>query len=273
MSSDKHNPLRAAPRQRQPFAEDFTRFFLRGLEALLPTLITLFVLTWLWNQLSDKLGQHITTGLRYTSKWVALQFSDQPAGYIKLYWDSTWDGHPWLVDTLGVFLAIVLVYLVGLLVGNLIGRTLWHMAEKAVMRLPLVRAIYPAVKQIIEFLLSDRQDRFRDSRVVAVQPHEGGIWSVGLVTGPGLSALNRSPGEETLTVFVPSSPTAFSGYVLIVPKRSVVDLPMTVEQVMRLLISGGVITPEISGTDDRGSHPADGRPASVSLTKEDAPRT
>jgi uncharacterized membrane protein len=84
--------------------------------------------------------------------------------------------------------------------------------------------------------------------VVAVQPHEKGIWSIGLVTGSGVRGLSQATGAEMVSVFVPSSPTAFSGYVLLVPRESVVELPMTVEEAMRLLVSGGVIAPdEIAG--------------------------
>ena len=89
----------------------------------------------------------------------------------------------------GVLLAILLVYIIGVFVGNFIGRTIWRLAEMAVMRIPLVRAIYPAVKQVTDFLLAERgHNQFAGSRVVAVQPHEKGIWSIGLVTGRGAQA-------------------------------------------------------------------------------------
>src|SRR5205823_1303164 len=88
-----------------------------------------------------------------------------------------------------------------------------------------------------------RSSQFQASRVVACQPHEKGIWSIGLVTGSGLRQLSDATSEEMVTVFIPSSPTAFSGYVRMVPRDSVVELPLTVEEAMRLLISGGVITP------------------------------
>jgi len=145
---------------------------------------------------------------------------------------------------LGVLLAVVLVYVVGVFVGNLLGRTAWRLAEHGVMKIPLIRAIYPAVKQVTDFLLSDKSNsQFQGSKVVAVEPHEKGIWSIGLVTGSGLRPLTDATGREMITVFVPSSPTAFSGYVLVVPKDSVVELPLKVEEAMRLLVSGGVITP------------------------------
>jgi len=147
----------------------------------------------------------------------------------------------------------LLVYIVGVFVGNLIGRTTWRLAEMAVLRIPLVRAIYPAVKQVTDFVLADREhSQFAGSRVVAVQPHEKGIWSIGLVTGPGLKPLTEAVGQEMVTVFVPSSPTAFSGYVLVVPRESVVELPMDVEEALRLLVSGGVLAPKLTIVDSHG---------------------
>ena len=227
------------------FQQDFRRFFTRGLAALMPTLITIFVLSWLWNQLYDKLGRPILESLKYGLKWVTIRFSDKPAAYVSRYWDDVWKDMPeWVLQLIGVVLAIVLVYIVGLVIGNLIGRTVYRIAEVGVMRIPLVRAIYPAVKQITDFVLAERQEQFLASKVVAVEPHAKGIWSIALVTGGGLKSLNDSTGEEMVTVFVPSSPTAFSGYVMIVPRKSLIELPLTVEEAMRLLVSGGVIAPQ-----------------------------
>jgi uncharacterized membrane protein len=140
-------------------------------------------------------------------------------------------------------LAVILVYIIGLFVGNLIGRTLWRLAELALMRIPVVRAIYPSVKQVTDFLLADRTNQFRQSRVVAVQHRAQNVWTIGLVTGAGVQTLSERAAESMLTVFVPSSPTAFSGYVVVVPRSNVIELPLTVEEALRLLISGGVIEP------------------------------
>ena len=228
-------------RQRVSFWEDFRRFFLSGMAALLPTLITLWLLTWAWSFLWESVGRHIIFGI----KWLWLSMAErglvrpEPAGYIGRYWSEEYL-HTRIV---GVLLAVLLVYIVGVFVGNFIGRTFYRLAEKAVMRIPLVRAVYPAVKQVTDFVLAKRKDPFAGSRVVAVQPHEQGIWSVGLVTGTGLKPLSDATGEEMVTVFVPSTPTAFSGYMMLVPRRSIVELPLTVEEAMRLLVSGGVIAP------------------------------
>jgi uncharacterized membrane protein len=242
--SSSTGPERAGPsaqRRRPRFAEDFRHLFVRGLAALLPTLITLSVIFWVWNFLWESLGRWVIVVIRYA--WYALQERDllEPvsSGYISRYWSDE------LLKTrlLGVGLALVLVYIVGFFLGNLIGRTFWRLMEQFVMKIPVVRAIYPAVKQVTDFVLADRRAAFVYSRVVAVQPHEKGIWSIGLVTGKGLPALSEQTGQEMITVFVPSSPTAFSGYVLVVPRNGVVELPLTVEEAMRLLISGGVIMP------------------------------
>jgi uncharacterized membrane protein len=231
-------------RARASFGEDFRRFFLRGLAAVLPTLITLWLLVWAWNFLWNYLGQYILVGIGWVWSLIAhptvVPFTTDT--YLLNYLENQLPG--WAVRTIGVVLAIVLVYVIGLIVGNFIGRTAWRLIEVAVMRMPLVRAIYPAVKQVTDFLLADRKNQFESSRVVAVQPHEKGIWSIGLVTGPGVPALTDSVGQEMISVFVPSTPTAFSGYVLVVPRDSVVELPLTVEEALRLLITGGVIAPD-----------------------------
>jgi len=224
------------------FGEDFRRFFLSGVAALLPTLITFWLLVWAWNFLWEYLGQHIIFGI----KWVWLRLASaglvtpQPAHYIGRYWS----GDDWSTRLLGVILAVLLVYFLGVLVGNFIGRAFYRLIETAVMRIPLVRAIYPSVKQVTDFVLRNRRSQFTASRVVAVQPHEKNIWSIGLVTGAGLKPLSDATGDEMVTVFVPSTPTAFTGYVLVVPRSGVVELPITVEEAMRMLVSGGVIVPE-----------------------------
>jgi len=228
-------------RQRLGFSEDFRRFFLRGLAALLPTLITLSLLWWVWNFLWDSLGRHLI----FAIKWMWLSLAEtgwvrpEPAGHIGRYWSDDL----FRTKLVGVLLAILAVYIVGVFVGNFIGRQMWRIAEVAVMKIPIIRAIYPAVKQVTDFVIADRSAQFASSRVVAVQPHEKGIWSIGLVTGPGLAPLSKATNEEMVTVFVPSSPTAFSGYVLVVPRQSVIELPLSVEEAMRLLVSGGVLMP------------------------------
>lgn len=221
---------------------------MRGLAALLPTLVTLWLLVWVYNFLWESLGQYLIEA-------IIEAFDKSGAGHpsaLHFMWEarrptqgpqlesSSLSVH--LTKFVGVMLSLILVYIIGVFVGNFIGRSMWRMVEVGVLRIPLVRAIYPAVKQVTDFLLAERSSQFQSSRVVAVQPHEKGIWSIGLVTGSGLRSLSDATGQEMVTVFVPSSPTAFSGYVLVVPRTEVIELPLKVEEAMRILVSGGVLS-------------------------------
>ncbi len=241
--SDPRVPPDGSHTRKVGFGDDFRRFFVRGLATLLPTLITLWLLVWVWNFLWSSVGIYIIWLIERV--WWTLGrkhiVPEVPAGEIaRRFRDSGFE------QPLGVLLAVLLVYIVGVFVGNLIGRTLWRVLERAVMRLPLVKAIYPAVKQVTDFLLADREPRtgqFSGSRVVAVQARSQGIWSIGLVTGSGYRPLNDAVQGDMVTVFIPSSPTSFSGYVVVAHREAVVDLPLTVEEVLRMLVSGGVIVP------------------------------
>lgn len=240
-----HNP-QPDRRRKVTFSEDFKRFFTRGLAALLPTLITLSIIWYILNFLWESIGWYLIKLIKQI--WLGLMeagwVNQTSAGHI----GRVWGEDQFQTRVVGVVLAILLVYIVGLLVGNLIGRTFWKAGEALVMKIPIIRAIYPAVKQITDWLLADRTAKFQSSRVVAVQPHEKGIWSIGLVTGSGLKPLDEKMGQEMVMVFCPNSPAAFSGYVLVVPRSQVLELPITVEEAMRLLVSGGVIVP---GRDDQ----------------------
>lgn len=227
-------------RERPGFAADFRRFFMRGLATLLPTLITFWLLVKIWDFLWETVGRPIIGVAGWVMKGgrITIPRGEEIDLYIRsLEWPQ------WALQLLGVGIAIVLVYMIGLLVGNLIGRTMWRLSEATLIRVPVIRAVYPAVKQITDYLLNDQNPQLASSRVVACQPHEQGIWSIGLVTGPGLPQLNDATGQDMVTVFIPSSPTAFSGYVIVVPRSGIVELPLKVEEAMRLLISLGVVHP------------------------------
>lgn len=268
-------PPRPGPR-RLGFAEDFKRFFLRGLATILPTLVTLWLLLWAWNFLWQNIGKYIINFIRIA--WYDAVARDwlpfQTTHYILWRLDDT----DFSTRVLGVVLSIVLVYIIGVFVGNLIGRAFWRIAERALLRIPLVRAIYPAVKQVTDFILADHAHQFQGSRVVAVQPHEQNIWSIGLVTSARQWTLGDGGPEEMMTVFVPSTPTSFSGYVLVVPRSKVVELPMTVEEAMRFLLSGGVIMPGEGKTAGRepaavaGDVSADPPPVRIQVQPLQPPR-
>jgi uncharacterized membrane protein len=143
----------------------------------------------------------------------------------------------------GFLIALVAVCIVGALLASVVGRTLWRMTERSIMNTPLLRRVYPYVKQITDFILTQEEQKKLFSRVVAVEYPRKGIWSIGFVTGSGLKKVVDNVKKEFLTVLIPTSPTPFTGFVITVPKKQTIDLDMTVEEALRFIVSGGVITP------------------------------
>ena len=143
---------------------------------------------------------------------------------------------------IGFIIAIILVYLLGRMLGSFLGRRMWQLFERTVQRIPGFKQVYPFVKQVTEFLIGEKKLEF--SRVVAVPYPRKGIWSVGLVTGAGFRRVTDETKEDLLTIFIPSSPTPVTGYVIYVRKEEVIDLPITIEEALRFTASGGVIVPD-----------------------------
>ena len=227
------------------FREDFRRFFLRGLAAVLPTLLTVSILIYVFSKIQDYIGQYINIGLYWliAKIWMLVENPTDEASrrllanHIKDYWE-TWSRYWWW---LGFVLAFVAIYIFGRFVGSFIGRAIWRMVEATFLKLPLVRQLYPYVKQVTDFLFSEQKIEF--SRVVAVEYPRKEVWSLGLVTGPAMRTLSDATGEDLLTVFIPSSPTPVTGYTITVKRSDVIDLPLSVDDALRFTISGGVITP------------------------------
>ena len=228
----------------ESFGKDFKRFFLRGLAVFLPTMITLAIIIYVFRFVDKYVGQHLNTALR----WAVVQFyclsNKTPREWIgpDAVWQRVkdqWDEYH--LGWLGFVLAVFLVYLVGRLVASLVGRGIWRMIEQGFLRVPILRQIYPYVKQVTDFLLSER--KLELSRVVAVEYPRKGVWSLGLVTGPAMKTVGNSLRSDMLTVFIPSSPTPVTGYTITVRRDEVIDLPLSIDQALRFTVSGGVIMP------------------------------
>ncbi|MCC6285626.1 MAG: DUF502 domain-containing protein [Phycisphaerales bacterium] len=151
-----------------------------------------------------------------------------------------WWKSRWYLEATGLLVAIVLIYLAGLILGNFFGRRIYARLEKFLGRIPVWKHIYPHVKQLIDLLMGDRQIAFK--KAVLVQYPRPGIWSVGLVTGKPSDVVRDTTGRECLTVFVASTPTPFTGFTILVPVEEIVDLPITIDQAVRFVITAGVLS-------------------------------
>jgi len=213
------------------FWSDFRRRFSRGLATILPTVLTIALILWLFGTINEYVGKPISTG----TKWLAEKIWG--ASLIDAIWD---DYH---LAVVGFLLAIVVVYIVGLFVASYIGRFVWRSIESLLTRLPLIRQIYPSIKQVTDFVILNEKKKADFSRVVAVEYPRKGVWSIGFVTSGGLQTLRTALGGSILTVFVPSSPTPVTGYTVTLRRDEVIDLPLSVDEALRFTISGGVILP------------------------------
>ena len=219
----------------------FKSYFLRGLAVLLPTILTIWIFVWGYNFIQNNISVHIKRGL------------------VKLIMLAGGSGEElgrfWIDEALsiaGFLIALVAVFIVGALLASVVGRALWRMIERFIMNTPFLRRVYPYVKQITDFLLTDNKQKKMFSRVVAVEYPRKGIWSLGMVTGSGLKEVIDSVEKEFLTILIPNSPTPFTGFTIMVPKDQTIELDMTIEEAMRFAVSAGVIAPG-SGTENRGT--------------------
>ena len=145
------------------------------------------------------------------------------------------------VPGLGVVLSIGILLLTGMLAANLLGRRLVGLWEGILGRIPLVRTIYNAVKQISATLLDSQGKSFR--KVVLVEYPRRGIWSIGFLTREAVQVQAAGNREPMAAVFVPTTPNPTSGFIIMLPADSVHELDMTVEQGVKFIISMGVIIP------------------------------
>ncbi|WP_019623695.1 DUF502 domain-containing protein [Thioalkalivibrio thiocyanoxidans] len=141
----------------------------------------------------------------------------------------------------GIVVAIVVVFVTGVIVANIVGRKLVSVGESIVHRIPLVSSIYGAVKKVTETVLTDGGQAFR--KVVMIEYPRRGLWSVGFMTGVGYGEVQERTEREVITVFVPTTPNPTSGFVLLVPREEAVELDMTVEDGLKFVMSMGVVTP------------------------------
>lgn len=252
-------------------------YFLRGMAVLLPSILTIWLFVWGYTFIQEKISVHINRGLVHIIALAAnegVEISDEEireylletrpelkgnAGELEINAKrddvkrktrikklkgtlaKTWVDGPGSIT--GFIVGVIGVCIIGALLASYVGRSFWRTIEKFIMNTPFLRNVFPYVKQVTDFLLTNEEQKKLFSRVVAVEYPRKGIWSVGFVTGSGLEKVVNSVKREFLTVLIPTSPTPFTGFVITVLKKQTIDLDMTIEEALRFIVSGGVITP------------------------------
>ncbi len=148
---------------------------------------------------------------------------------------------PFSVPGLGLVILILFLILVGMMTAGFVGRLLVRTSERMLARMPVIRSVYGAVKQIFETVLAQQSNAFR--QVVLVEYPRRGIWCLGFVSGTTVGEVQNLTAEETVNVFLPTTPNPTSGFLLFVPRSDLVVLNMTVEEGIKMVVSGGIVTP------------------------------
>lgn len=146
------------------------------------------------------------------------------------------------IPGIGVLIAIVFLLAVGVLATNIMGRFFVRLGESILDRLPIIRSLYGATKQIFETVFADKADAFRE--VVMIEYPRKDMWVLGFLTGTSKGEVQDKTGPEVVNVFVPTTPNPTSGFLLFVPRKDIKIMDMTIEEGIKLIVSAGIITPE-----------------------------
>lgn len=148
---------------------------------------------------------------------------------------------PFGVPGLGLLVLFLCLIVVGWLTPGILGRQVVRLGERMLSGMPVIRSIYGATKQIVETIMSRQKNAFRE--VVLFEYPRRGSWALGFITGITEGEVQSITTDDTVNVFLPTTPNPTSGYLLFVPRKELVILDMTVEEGIKMVISGGIVTP------------------------------
>ena len=200
--------------------------FLSGLLVTIPLIATYFVLRFLFNALDGLLNPIVRGFLGYN------------------------------IPGLGAVVTLLLILLAGIITTNYAGALLYRWGDRLLARMPLIRVVYSATKQLMESVITPSTRAF--SEVVLVEYPRCGVYAIGFLAGG--NEIDRDGQRETMRlVFVPSTPTPFTGMVILVPEKDIYPIDMGVEEAIKLLVSGGIVAPpriviKDKIKNDEGSH-------------------
>jgi uncharacterized membrane protein len=197
-----------------------------GLILVTPIVVTVLIANWLFGFATNRLLKLI------------------PAKWLQAYPDVVF-------RVLTLLIVLILLYLIGLLTRNILGKRLYQLGDMLLVRIPFINKIYVSVRQISEALLDQSQSTFKE--VVAVEYPRVGVYSVGFITSSVPKAFEppKFAGANVVAVFIPTSPNPTSGWFVLVPRSEVHVLPCSVADGMKLVVSGGAVFPGTAPLDDR----------------------
>jgi uncharacterized membrane protein len=203
------------------------KYFITGLLIWVPLAITAWVLALIVRTMDQSL--------------LLLPASVRPENLLGVY-----------IPGIGVIATLFVVFLTGLVTANIIGQRLVRFWEGVLSRIPVVKSVYYSVKQVSDTLFSSSGEAFR--KALLVQYPREGIWTIAFQTGqPGGDVANYLMGEY-VSIYVPTTPNPTSGFFLMLPRKDVIELDMSVDEALKYIISMGVVAPPLHNPAGRAQN-------------------
>lgn len=187
------------------------KYLITGLLVWLPVVVTVYVLWWGFKFFDSVLGNAIT-------RFIGMR-----------------------IPGIGILTSLVLIFFTGLFAANYLGRRLIAFGDNLMTRIPLVRSVYLTVKQIVDAFLHGSNVAFQ--QVVLVEYPRPGMWAIAFMTSDVKNEIHEKTNEDIIAVFIPTTPNPTSGFLLYVPKQDVIFADMSVEDGLKMVVSGGIVTP------------------------------
>lgn len=202
-------------------AKRFRAYFFTGLLVLVPVVLTIYIIWNLFLAIDGILREFVYA---YIFETFGLEFVKRPipgAGFVTL---------------------VALITLTGIIARNYFGRKIVNFGDEVVQRIPLINRVYSAIKQISLAFFSEKREVFK--KAVLFEYPRPGMYSVGFFTQDTRGPVQEALEEDVVSVFLPTTPNPTSGYLLFIPKTQVVELDLSIEDALKLIISGGAVVPD-----------------------------
>jgi uncharacterized membrane protein len=198
------------------------KYFFSGLAVFLPLVLAIYVFVWLMNFVESLLGKYL--------KPLFLEYYDF------YFWGT------------GIFILIILILFSGFLITHYFGRVIHRTTEKLVAQVPVLSMIYPAFKEISKFFF---QEKAHFEKVVLVEWPCKGAYVIGFVTSSTTLRISDKVGKKLSNVMISTVPNPLTGFVVMIPDELMTPLDITVEEAVKIIVSGGVINLEnVESADD-----------------------
>jgi uncharacterized membrane protein len=201
------------------------RYLVAGILVWLPLGVTIFLLRVLINLVDRTLL--LLPAKYHPQQWLELSLP--------------WMEGSFTIPGLGLILTLIVLLFTGLLAANFVGRSMVELWESLLERIPVVRSIYSASKNFAEIVFSDSSQSFK--KVLLIQYPRKGLYSLAFQTSSQLGEVQGRTGEKVVCTFVPTTPNPTSGFIIIVPRKDIIELDMDVDEALKMVISLGVVVP------------------------------